>query len=87
MRFSYYIFMLSYKVNIILRRAGFSYKRLLVVFYWNPSDSKSPRLFRVFLADLNNTVVSMVSILPLISIFFLSFYLAFGDRSKRKNYS
>ena len=41
-----------------------------MVFYWSLSDSKSPQVSRTLLgilADLSNTIVSMVSAPPLIS--------------------
>ena len=44
-----------------------------VIFHWSPSDSKSPQISRTLLsilADLNNAVTWMISILPLISKFF-----------------
>ena len=42
------------------------------ILYWNLSDNKSPQVSRTFLsirADLNNSVVWVASILPLISSF------------------
>ena len=50
----------------------FSHLQLLVVFRLSLSDSKSPRIFRTLysiLADLNNTVVWMVSFLPLVTTY------------------
>ena len=47
-----------------------SHQRLLMVFHWSRSDSKSPQISRTFLsilADLNNVVVWMVSTGPFIS--------------------
>ena len=55
---------------IILHLAIFLHQRKLMIFHWNLSDSKSPQVFRTLLyilANLKNTVVCMVSILPLIS--------------------
>ena len=49
---------------------SFSHQRLLMVFYWSLSNSKSPQVSRTLLnilADHNNPVVWMVSSLPLIS--------------------
>ena len=47
-----------------------SHQRKLMVFHWSLSDNKSPKVFTTFLsilADLNNTVVWLVSTRPLIS--------------------
>ena len=60
--------------------ASFSYQLRLIVFHWSLNVSKSPKVFITLLhilADLNNAVVWMVSILPLISNFScLSFKLS-----------
>ena len=63
---------ISFLINIIidLLLESFSRQLTLVVFHWNQNDSKSPLSFGTLLtilADLNNPVVWMVSILPLIS--------------------
>ena len=53
----------------------------LVVFLWSLSDSKFPQISRTFLSilgDLNNAVVWMLSILPLISYSFSPFSKPFG---------
>ena len=55
---------------------SFSHQRSLIVFRWSLSDSMSPQVSRTLpsiLADLNNTVIWMVSICPLISKFSIPF--------------
>ena len=55
---------------IILILASFSHEHYLLVFHWSVSDCKSSQVFQILLsilAILNNAVVCMVSILPLIS--------------------
>ena len=59
-----------------------------MLFHWSLNDSKSPadsRTLFSILADLNNALVSMVSIRPLISKF--SNPCTFGDSTKRVNYN
>ena len=54
----------------------FSYRRLLMVFHWSLSNSKSPQFTRTrlsILAYLNNAVVWIVSACPLISMSTLPF--------------
>ena len=61
-----------YKLQILLLLASFSHQSSLMVFRWSLSDSRSSQVFRSLLsilADLNNAVVWMVSIRPLISKF------------------
>ena len=53
-------------LSVIKLLASFSHQRHLVIFYWSLSDSKSPEILTTQ-ADLNNAVVCMVSVLPLIS--------------------
>ena len=57
---------------IIFLLESFSHQRLLKVFHWNLSDSKSPQVSRTLLSilpDLNNAVVWTVSTGPVISKF------------------
>ena len=77
-------------IIIILLFVSFSHQRLLVVFYWGLSNSKSPQVSRTLLsilADLNNAVFWMVSILPRISNFSSPLLQNFEDRSKCASYS
>ena len=63
----YLQFLLSF---IITLSRVFSRLRKLMVFHWSLSDSKSPQVFRTLLsilADFNNAVLRVVSILPPIS--------------------
>ena len=69
---------------IIILLTSFSHQCLVVIFYWNQSDGKSPEVTRTplsILADLNSSVDWMVSILPLIfnssSFFFPSLWWPF----------
>ena len=60
-----------------------------MVFHWSLSDSKSPQVFGTLLSiqtDLNNAVVSVISILSLIFRSSSLFSQTFGDRSKSTNY-
>ena len=69
---------------------SFSHQHQLVVFYRSLRYSKSSQVSRTLLsilADLNNVVVWMVSILPLISTSSSLFYKACGDHSKHTNYN
>ena len=57
-------------IIIILLLENFSHQLTLMVFYWSLSDSKSLQVSRTLLSilvNLNNIVVWMVSIRPLIS--------------------
>ena len=59
----------------------------VVVFYWSLSDGITPQVSRTLLSilvDLNNFVIRMVSILPLIPIS-TNFSQAFEDNSKHSN--
>ena len=56
-------------IIIILLLMIFSHQHLWVIFDWSPNDRKSPKASRTLLnilADLNNVVVWMVLIFPLI---------------------
>ena len=58
-----------------------------MVFHWSLNDCKSlhfSRILRIIRANLNNDLVWMVSIRPLISN---SFYQSFRNRSKCANYN
>ena len=73
-------------ITIISLFERFLHQCQLMVFHWSLSDSKSPqvsRILRSILADLNNTVVSIVSIRPLIS----KTSSPFGDCIKSTNYN
>ena len=62
----------SRNFSIIIFLASFSHQLWLMVFHLNLSDSKSPQVFRILLSilvNLNNVVVWMVLICPLISYF------------------
>ena len=57
-------------IIIVIIIVRFSHQRKLVVFHCSLNDCKSPQVSRTLLsimANLNNAVVGMVSILPLIS--------------------
>ena len=61
-----------------------------MVFHWSLSDCKFPLVSMIPLgifANLNNAVVWMVSILPLISNSSSLFFLPFGDRYNHSNYN
>ena len=65
--------------------ASFSHQRLVDVFHWCLSNSKSSQFSRTLLrilADFNNVVVWMVSIVPLISDSSNLFTYSFGDGCK-----
>ena len=67
---------------IILLFASFSHQHELVIFHGNLSDSKSPWVSRSLLsilANLTNSVVRIVSILPLISNFTSLFTSLWGS--------
>ena len=76
--FSLFSFSLIIIITIIVVAVvNFSYHHQLVVFPWILSDSKSPQISRTFPSirvDLNNAVIRMVSILPLIIFMFYGFY-------------
>ena len=57
-------------INIISLFESFLYEFHLMIFHYSLSDSKSPQISRThlsILADLNHSVVFMISILSLIS--------------------
>ena len=68
----------------------FSHQRWLMVFHWSLRDTKSPQVTMTLLsvlADLNNTVVWIVSARPPISNFCRLFIKLLGDRSAHTNYN
>ena len=70
------------KILLLLLSTIGSFSHKFVVFHWIFRDGKSPQVSRTYLdilADLKNSVVWMVSILPLISNSTCPFLLAFWE--------
>ena len=67
----YFLFSVNVQVIIIFSFESFSHQRKMIVFQWSLRDSKSPQVSRIFhriQGDLNNAVVWMISIRPLITM-------------------
>ena len=69
-----------------------SYQRLVICFLWIHSDIKSLEFYRnllsiLLLTDLENTAVSISSIIPLVSNSSMDFFKVFKDHSKHTKYS
>ena len=85
------LFFLLFSRNIVITNISllmsFSNQQTLVVDHWSLSYSKVLQVSWALLSIMADAVVEMVSILLLILKFFKSNFQAFGNRSKRPNYS